>query len=101
PEGRGLMPSACILIGAPIDSGRRREGCLMGPAAYRVAGLAQSLESLGQRVEDRGDVAPAALRPAACPNPAVHHLTETVAWTAALADELGRASWRETAQGAE
>ena len=31
------MPN-CILIGAPIDEGQRRPGCVMGPAAYRVAG---------------------------------------------------------------
>ena len=88
------MTKTCILIGAPIDSGQRREGCLMGPAAYRVAGLAGSLESLGQRVEDRGDVSPAALRPVVCPNPAVHHLAETVAWTEALA-AAGRAAMRD------
>ena len=29
----------CILIGAPVDEGQRVLGCLMGPAAYRVAGL--------------------------------------------------------------
>ncbi len=79
------MTKTCILIGAPIDTGQRREGCLMGPAAYRVAGIAQSLQALGLRVVDRGDVAPAALPAAACPNPAVHHLPETVAWTRALA----------------
>lgn len=79
------MTQTCILIGAPIDSGQKREGCLMGPAAYRVAGLAQSLEALGRPVADWGDVAPAPLRAASCPNPAVHHLSETVAWTKALA----------------
>ena len=57
----------------------------MGPAAYRVAGLKASLEALGARVEDRGDVAPAPLRPVTSTNPAVHHLAETVAWASALA----------------
>ena len=45
-----------ILIGAPIDTGQRRPGCLMGPAAYRVAGLAQAIGDLGHRVEDWGDL---------------------------------------------
>ncbi|WP_342351468.1 arginase family protein, partial [Jannaschia rubra] len=31
----------CILIGAPLDSGKRRKGCLMGPDAYRTAGIAR------------------------------------------------------------
>jgi arginase len=74
-----------ILIGAPIDSGQQRDGCLMGPAAIRVAGLARSLSDLGITSEDWGDVTPAPLRGVTCPNPAVHHLAETVAWTEALA----------------
>ena len=80
------MKPTCILIGAPIDTGQKREGCLMGPAAYRVAGLARSLEDLGHPVIDRGDVALPPLGPADCANPAVHHLAETVGWTAALAE---------------
>lgn len=74
-----------ILIGAPIDSGQKREGCLMGPAAFRVAGLARSLAELGGESEDWGDVTPGPLPEVTCPNPAVHHLAETVAWTRALA----------------
>ena len=74
-----------ILIGVPMDAGQRRAGCLMGPAAYRVAGIARTLAELGCTVQDRGDLAPAPLRPAACPNPAVHDLPEVVAWTQALA----------------
>ena len=76
----------CILIGAPIDSGQRRPGCLMGPAAYRVAGLAQAMRDLGHSVEDRGDVALPRLADAHCPNPAVHSLAETIGWTNALSD---------------
>ncbi|TNJ46813.1 arginase [Phaeobacter sp. B1627] len=49
----------CILVGAPVDSGKRRAGCLMGPDAYRTAGLAAALESLGHTVEDIGNVIPA------------------------------------------
>lgn len=75
----------CILIGAPVDEGQRRAGCLMGPAAYRVAGLARTLAELGHSVEDRGDVVPAAGRDQRCDNPAVHHLPEVIAWTEALA----------------
>lgn len=75
----------CLLLGAPVDSGQRRPGCLMGPAAYRVAGIAGALAALGHGVEDLGDLAPAPLAPADCPNPAVHALSETVAWTKTLA----------------
>ncbi|KGF69327.1 arginase [Hoeflea sp. BAL378] len=79
------MNQHCILIGAPVDSGQSNPGCLMGPASYRVAGLAATLEELGCTVSDRGDVAPRPAGDAASPNPAVHHLAETIAWTGALA----------------
>lgn len=77
-----------ILIGAPVDSGQKRPGCLMGPAAYRVAGLAREIASEGHPVEDWGDLAPAPADPAPCPNPAVHSLAETVGWTVALMDRV-------------
>ncbi|WBL32529.1 arginase [Sinirhodobacter sp. HNIBRBA609] len=76
----------CILIGAPVDSGQKRAGCLMGPAAYRVAGLAQTLVALGHGVEDRGDVSSAPRDPIPHTNPAVHHLAETIGWTEALSE---------------
>lgn len=46
------------LIGAPTDAGASQRGCRMGPDALRVAGLAQSLETLGFEVDDRGDLRP-------------------------------------------
>lgn len=78
--------SKTILIGAPIDTGQRYPGCLMGPSAYRVAGLAQAIRDLGHAVEDWGDVTLPALKPLTCPNPAVHSLPETVGWTETLSD---------------
>ncbi|QYZ71142.1 arginase [Neotabrizicola shimadae] len=78
----------CILIGAPIDEGQRRPGCLMGPAAFRVAGLAAAIRDLGHGVTDWGDLALPELREATCPNPAVHSLAEVVGWTEVLADKV-------------
>ncbi|MCF8484766.1 MAG: arginase [Rhodobacteraceae bacterium] len=77
-----------ILIGAPIDSGQRRPGCLMGPAAYRVAGLAHAIRELGHGVEDWGDLSLPPLEPATCANPAVHSLAETIGWTQTLTDKV-------------
>lgn len=88
------MKPTCILIGAPIDTGQKRPGCLMGPAAYRVAGLAQSLDELGHPVEDWGDLSIPDTEPVDSPNPAVHHLAETVAWTRALTEQGHRAMER-------
>jgi len=85
------MTKSCILIGAPIDAGQKRAGCLMGPSAYRVAGLGASIVETGHRVADWGDLAPAPLTPATCPNPAVHSLAECVGWTRVLAARTAEA----------
>lgn len=77
-----------VLIGAPIDSGQKRPGCLMGPAAYRVAGIRAAIADQGHAVDDWGDLQLPDLRPAPCPNPAVHSLAETVGWTEILMDRV-------------
>lgn len=78
----------CILIGAPIDDGQKRAGCLMGPAAFRVAGLAREVRGLGHAVQDWGDLVLPALSEAICSNPAVHSLPQVLAWTQLLADRV-------------
>jgi len=75
---------SCLLLGAPVDSGKKRRGCLMGPDAYRTAGLAESLSDLGHDVCDLGNVRPAPFAPDTAPLP--HALNETIAWTKALAE---------------
>jgi arginase len=77
------MPQT-ILIGAPIDTGQKNPGCIMGPAAYRVAGIAGAIRDLGHGVQDWGDVALGKLRDVTFPNPAIHHLAETLGWTEVL-----------------
>lgn len=76
--------SKISLIGAPVDSGQRRRGCMMGPAAYRVAGLDRLLADLGHEVRDLGDLTSDVPVPVSCANPAVDRLGETVAWTRIL-----------------
>ena len=79
------MRHSCILIGAAVESGQRRGGCLMGPAAYRTAGIAAAITDLGHGVIDQGDVSPGPAPVVTPANPLVHSLGETLAWTAALA----------------
>ncbi len=79
------MPTT-VLIGAPVDTGQKRPGCLMGPAAYRVAGLAQAIAGMGHVVDDWGDLPLPQVAPVAHPNPVVHSLAETLAWTETLRD---------------
>ncbi|MCX7300080.1 MAG: arginase [Rhodobacterales bacterium] len=75
-----------ILVGAPVDCGKRRRGCLMGPDAFRTAGLAEAITDLGHQLTDMGNLAPAPVRVAPAPNPKVHALAENVGWTITLHD---------------
>jgi len=73
------------LIGIPVQDGSRRLGCEMGPSAYRVAGLAQSLTELGWQVEDIGNIAAEAapeLKPH--PNASLYRMAEVYGWIAAI-----------------
>ena len=44
------------LIGVPLDLGGGRRGVDMGPSAFRIAGIASALASLGRTVVDRGNI---------------------------------------------
>ena len=74
----------CILIGAPVDCGKRRRGCLMGPDAFRTAGIAEAIAGLGHSVTDLGNLSPAAVTVGAPENPLVHALAENIGWTRVL-----------------
>jgi arginase len=51
-----VRAKALHLIGVPLDLGGNRRGVDMGPSAFRIAGLAERLTSLGVTVIDEGDV---------------------------------------------
>ena len=74
----------CILIGAPVDCGKRTQGCLMGPDAYRTAGISQALQDLGHTVEDMGNLSPTELTVPTPKNPVVHDYAKVIGWTDAL-----------------
>ncbi|MCP5085906.1 MAG: arginase [Rhodobacteraceae bacterium] len=78
------MTQSCHIFGAPVQSGAGRSGCIMGPDAFRTAGLPESLADLGWLVTDLGDVEMEEVIAPECANPAVHHLAETIGWTQAL-----------------
>src|SRR5436853_4064560 len=48
---------AAAILGVPLSYGQSKGGVHLGPAAIRVAGLAQRISSLGYQVDDRGDLA--------------------------------------------
>ncbi|MBL4808109.1 MAG: arginase [Rhodobacteraceae bacterium] len=78
------MNKDIILIGAPVDSGASQPGCLMGPDAFRTAGIKPMLADLAGSVLDRGNIAPRQHADRPHSNPALHHLAETIGWTEAL-----------------
>lgn len=83
-EMRGTC--SVTLIGAPVQTGASQPGCLMGPDALRTAGLGAALASLGHHVHDQGNIVVESCPPIEHPNPALRHLSETIAWTRALSD---------------
>ena len=88
-----MKPRSIVLVGAPVDSGKRSRGCLMGPDAYRTAGLAQALRDLGLKVEDMGNLNPASFTPDTGEGK-LHAPNETIAWTHRLIREAERAMTR-------
>jgi arginase len=87
-----MTQKPCLLFGVPVQEGAGRLGCDMGPSAFRTAGLATELSNLGYAVEDRGNIGPALLRELRHGNGAIKALSETVAWTEAIAETAYRAS---------
>ena len=78
------MTRHITLIGAPVQTGAWRRGCLMGPDALRTAGLRTALEELGHTVADAGNVVPLAVEVTPPANPAIRDLALCAGWVAAL-----------------
>ena len=76
------------LLGAPVDCGKQRPGCLMGPDALRCAQLGLSLEQLGHRVSDLGNLQPAAKASEKqnTPHQSAGRIEECAIWIEALAE---------------
>jgi arginase len=71
------------LMGAPTDIGAGTRGASMGPEAFRVAGMQATLEGLGLRVTDQGNVSGPA-NPWQAPVSGYRHLAEVAAWNRAV-----------------
>lgn len=77
---------AIAMIGIPIQDGTHEKGCLMGPAALRTAGIAETLEDLGYRVEDYGDLAPDILDLPAPSEGKANNYSKIAGWTRPLTE---------------
>ena len=47
---------AVTILGVPVDAGAGQRGATMGPTALRIAGVVETLQSLGLQVDDQGDL---------------------------------------------
>ena len=79
-----MTQQQCILISTPVDSGKKRPSCLMGPDAYRTAGLARALQDLGHTVSDLGNITATPVAKLQTKHSA-YQLEETIGWTQSLA----------------
>lgn len=86
-----MTQGTCILLGAPVQEGAGRPGCIMGPDALRTAGIAAALAGLGRNVEDRGNVAQRQMEVPDVPA-GVKNLPQISGWTAALTDSAEAAA---------
>lgn len=83
-----VSPDFVSLVGIPLDLGASVRGAALGPAAFRIAGLAAHLEGLGHTVRDHGDLSPLAtpLMPDPSSRTLGKHDREIAAWTRAIHD---------------
>ena len=79
------MTQTCHILGAPVQTGASQPGCLMGPAAFRTAGLPDTLRELGWEVTDLGDAKMDEVVAPDHANKALRHLGETIGWIQSLA----------------
>jgi arginase len=86
-DGGAATTGLCIdILGAPLGDGAGHPGALMGPAAFRIAGLSAALQELGHDTADLGDIVPECLlEPADGDGPGARNLTRIVGWTRAIA----------------
>ncbi|MGB0902152.1 arginase [Halocynthiibacter sp.] len=89
-----MKPQNCILVGTPMDSGKARKGCLMGPDAYRTAGIGPMIRDLGHSMQDLGNLTPAPHDLPAGVLTEAHAASETIGWTKTLTDAAFDAAQR-------
>ena len=85
------MTPTVTLIGVPLDLGAGRRGVDMGPSAFRLADIHQTLRELGYEVEDAGDVEVAVRETRDPGDPRMKYLAEIRATCEALRDRVGGA----------
>lgn len=83
-EGLGLNNSNIVLVGAPVEEGTGRRGCVMGPDAFRTAGISEELQALGHSVADFGNLACEPVQNITSPSSHLKNFERIAGWTKSL-----------------
>lgn len=86
-----MIEKKCCIIGMPVQTGTYVDGCIMGPDAYRTAGLTQVLTELGHSCDDLGNIASVPEDLVSHQNQAIKCLAETVSWARTIEDRSYKA----------
>lgn len=78
------------LLGVPMDLGSGRRGVDMGPSAIRIAGIADRLTELGNKVVDEGDIVIKNMEELKVGDERARYLTEIARAAAILARKIER-----------
>jgi arginase len=83
-----LQQQTINIIGFPMDLGADRRGVDMGPSAVRIAGLRESLEKLGYKVIDSGDIFIQIMERQKITNPKLKYVNQIVKTSTTLAKKV-------------
>ncbi len=72
------------LLGVPLEAGAGMRGCVMGPSAYRTAGIVEELIAIGHEVRELGDLAPHDAADVAAARGHLRNLRAVAGWTRSL-----------------
>ena len=90
------MNNHCTILGLPLQAGTGRGGCLMGPDAFRTAGLGDAIMSQGLGLTDVGNLPfPSKILDIDGPKH-LKKLSEIVAWTRDIQKQATVLSMAET-----
>ncbi len=81
-----MTQKRCCIVGMPVQCGTHVNGCVMGPDAYRTAGLTETLEEQGAAVFDYGNLVATPHQSLEHENSNVRSLTEVVSWIERIED---------------
>lgn len=84
------MQNYCTILGLPMQAGTGRGGCLMGPDAFRTAGLGEVIIDQGFGLKDLGNLSFPTSIPEIIGPVHLKKLSEIVAWTLDIQRQASR-----------